>query len=159
MKAPCSLVLTPWLYQYHIGILFLRVAVSVMMLTHGIPKMLMLWQGQGPAWMNPLGLGATASLFLCAFAECVCSITLMLGFLSRLSALVLVFNFWVVVFVFDRDAAWAQVELPLLYLVCYGTLLCTGGGAFSLDRLFSRKLRTPDERANAGAGSLPPAPR
>ena len=141
MKTPCSLVLTPWVYQYHIGILFLRVAVSIMMLTHGIPKMLMLCQGQGAAWMNPLGVGATLSLFLCAFAECVCSVTLMLGFLSRLSALVLVFNFWVVVFVFERDATWAQVELPLLYLVCYGTLLCTGGGAFSLDRLISRNLR------------------
>ena len=140
MKPPCSLVLTPWLYQYHIGILFLRVSVSLLMLTHGIPKLLMLLQGQGPSWMNPIGIGATASLVLCTFAECLCSVTLLLGFLSRLSALVLVFNFWVVVFVFDCEASWAQVELPLLYLVCYGTLLCTGGGAFSLDRLITRKL-------------------
>lgn len=140
MKAPCSLVLTPWLYQYHIGILFLRVTVSILMLTHGIPKLVMLMQGQGPVWMNPLGVGSTLSLFLCVMAECVCSITLMLGFLSRLSALVLVFNFWVIVFVFDRDASWEQVELPLLYLVCYGALLCTGGGAFSIDRLISRRL-------------------
>lgn len=102
---------------------------------------MLLIHGQGPVWMNPLGIGSTFSLFLCVLAECVCSLTLMVGFLSRLSALVLVFNFWVVVFVFDRDASWAQVELPLLYLVCYGALLCTGGGAFSLDRLISRKLR------------------
>ena len=140
MKPATSLVLTPWLYQYHIGILFLRVGVSLLMLTHGIPKWMLLMQGQGPSWMNPLGIGATSSLVLCTFAECVCSISLLLGFLSRLSALVLVLNFWVIVFVFDSDASWAQVELPLLYLICYGALLCTGGGAFSLDRLISRKL-------------------
>ncbi len=141
MKAPCSPLLTPWVYQYHIGLLFMRVSVSILMLTHGIPKLMMLLQGQGGAWLNPLGIGSTLSLALCVFAECLCSVALLLGFLTRMAALVLVFNFWVVVFVFDRSAAWAQVELPLLYLICYGTLLCTGAGVFSLDHFISRKLQ------------------
>lgn len=115
----------------------------------------MLFQGQGAVWLNPLGMGSTLSLALCVFAECACSLALILGFLSRLSALVLVFNFWVVVFVLDRDATWVQVELPLLYLVCYGTLLCTGGGAFSLDRLIARKLRYANGRACGEAESEP----
>ncbi len=150
MKSPCSPLLAPWAYQYHIGLLFLRVCVSILMLTHGIPKLLLLLQGQGAVWMNPLGIGSTLSLALCVFAECLCSVAIMLGFLTRLAALVLVFNFWVVVFVFDRSATWSQVELPLLYLICYGTLLCTGGGVFSLDCLISRKLR----RTQGGDGAM-----
>lgn len=160
MKPCCSVLLTPWVYRYPIGILFLRVCVSCMMLTHGIPKVVMLCRGQGAGWLDPLGVGATLSLALCAFAECVCSLALLVGFLSRLAALVLVFNFWVVVFVFERDASWQQVELPLLYLVCFGTLLCTGSGCFSVDRLIARRLGNCGAYGNqksSSAGSSAPS--
>lgn len=134
----CMLVRAPWMRKNHLGIPLLRLCVGAMMLTHGFPKLLMLLQGRGAEWLDPLGMGSTFSLILCIFAEFVCSIAIILGFMTRLAALVLAFNFWVVVFVVDNQAPWAQTELALLYLVCFATLVCTGAGRYSLDRLLFR---------------------
>lgn len=123
------------------GVLLLRVGVAGMMLSHGWPKLLLLVQGQGSSWMNPLGLGAALSLTLCVFAEFVCSVAVLVGFFTRLAALVLVVNFWVIVFVYGEHSSWAQNELPLLYLLCFIVLVCTGSGPLSLDKVLARKLR------------------
>ncbi len=136
----CALINAPWIYRNHMGVTFLRLGVGALMLVHGIPKLLMLLDGRGAEWMDPLGIGGTLSLALCCFAEFFCSIAIIVGLLTRLSALVLALNFWVVVFMADKGAGWAQTELPLLYLLCYITLICTGAGRFSIDHLIRRKL-------------------
>lgn len=112
-----------------------------MMLCHGWPKLLMLVQGQGGEWMDPLGIGAGVSLGLCVFAEFFCSMAILAGLFTRAASFVLAVNFWVVVFVYGEQSAWQQNELPILYLVCYVTLLCTGAGPLSLDHLMTRRLR------------------
>lgn len=125
-----------------------------MMLSHGWPKLVMLVQGQGAGWMDPLGLGGTLSLTLCVFAEFACSMALLLGFFGRLAALVLAVNFWVVVFVYGEQSSWTQNELPLLYLLCFVVLVCTGAGPLSLNRVISRrlKLQLSEERRGISAG-------
>lgn len=109
--------------------LILRVGVAGMMLCHGWPKLLLLVQGRGGEWMDPLGWGAELSLALCVFAEFFCSLALLVGLMTRLAALVLVVNFWVVIFVYGEQSSWAQNELPLLYLLCFVSLVCLGGWA------------------------------
>ncbi len=136
----CALINAPWIYRNHMGIAFLRICVGAMMLSHGWPKLLMLLRGEGAGWMDPIGLGGTLSLVLCCFAEFFCSLAIIAGLLTRLAALVLVLNFWVVIFFANKDAPWAQVELPTLYLVCFITLVCTGSGRFGIDHLVRRKL-------------------
>ncbi len=151
----CALINAPWMHRNHFGIVFLRLAVGGMMLVHGYPKLLMLLAGDGPLWMDPLGIGGTASLALCCFAEFFCSLAIIFGLLTRLSSLVLAINFWVIVFMVDANATWAQSELPTLYLVCFLTLLCTGGGRYSIDHLIRRRLgcalcdAAPAERCRA----------
>lgn len=139
----------PWMYNSQAGIVILRVGVAAMMLCHGWPKLLMLLQGQGGEWMNPLGIGSTLSLGLCVFAEFFCSLAVLLGFMTRLASLVLVINFWVIVFVYGEQSSLSQSELPLLYFLCFVTLLCTGGGPLSVDRLLARRLhcRYREERS------------
>ncbi len=154
----CALINAPWIYRNHMGIAFLRICVGAMMLTHGWPKLLMLLHGEGAGWMDPIGIGGTFSLALCCFAEFFCSLAIIAGLLTRLASLVLVLNFWVVVFFAMPGAAWAQVELPVLYLVCFLTLVCTGSGRFGIDHLVRRKLgcsyrEAPDFYAPAPAGA------
>ncbi len=139
-EVTCALINAPWIYRNHMGVAFLRICVGALMLAHGYPKLLMLINGQGAGWMDPIGIGGTLSLALCCFAEFFCSLAIIAGILTRLAALVLVLNFWVVVFFVDKNATWAQTELPALYLVCYITLVCTGAGRFSIDHLVRRKL-------------------
>ncbi len=139
-EVACALINAPWIYRNHMGIAFLRICVGTMMLTHGYPKLLMLLRGEGTGWMDPIGIGGSLSLALCCFAEFFCSLAIIAGVLTRLSALVLVLNFWVVIFFANKDAGWAQVELPVLYLVCFITLVCTGSGRFGIDHMVRRKL-------------------
>ncbi len=139
-EVACALINAPWIYRNHMGVAFLRICTGAMMLTHGWPKLLMLLNGEGAGWMDPIGIGGTLSLLLCCFAEFFCSLTIIAGLLTRLSALVLVLNFWVVIFFADKGASWAQTELPVLYLVCFITLVCTGSGRFGIDHLVRRKL-------------------
>ncbi len=136
----CALINAPWIYRNHMGIVFLRLCVGAMMLVHGYPKLLMLMAGEDGGWMDPIGIGGTFSLALCCFAEFFCSLAIIAGLLTRLAAMVLALNFWVVVFMVDANSTWAQSELPVLYLVCYVTLVCTGGGRFSIDHLIRRRL-------------------
>ncbi len=136
----CALINAPWLYRNHMGIAFLRICTGAMMLTHGWTKLLMLVHGEGAEWMDPIGIGGTLSLALCCFAEFFCSLAIIIGLLTRLSALVLVLNFWVVIFFAGRGAPWAQLELPALYLICFITLVCTGSGRFGIDHYLRRKL-------------------
>lgn len=128
------------MYNSQIGIFILRVGVSFMMLCHGWPKLVMLVQGHGSEWLDPLGIGSVLSLALCTFAEFFCSLAILLGFMTRLASLVLVVNFWVVIFVYGGENTWPQNELPQLYLVCFIALLCTGAGPVSLDRLLARRM-------------------
>ncbi len=143
----CALINAPWIYRNHMGVAFLRICVGAMMLTHGWPKLLMLLRGDGATWMDPIGIGGPLSLALCCFAEFFCSLAIIAGLLTRLAALVLVLNFWVVVFFADRGAAWVQTELPVLYMVCFITLVCTGSGRFGIDHLVRRKLGCRHEDA------------
>ncbi len=157
-EVACALINAPWIYRNHMGIAFLRICVGALMLTHGYPKLLMLLQGEGAGWMDPLGIGGTLSLALCCFAEFFCSLAIIAGLLTRLASLVLVLNFWVVVFFANKEASWAQTELPALYLVCFITLVCTGSGRFGIDHLVRRKLgcqyrEAPDFYSPAPAGA------
>ena len=130
----CSLIRAPWLYRSELGLLILRLGAGGMMFCHGWAKLGLLIHGGGAGWMDPLGIGSGLSLALCVFAEFVCSLAVLVGFFTRLAAMVLVINFWVIIFIYGSDSLWPQSELPMLYLTCFITLVCTGAGPFSVDR-------------------------
>ena len=137
----CKLLSVPWPDTTQLGLLVLRFGVGALMFVHGKEKLSMLLDGQGSTWLDPLGIGSTLSLFLAMFAELVCSILLMAGFLTRLAALVLIVNFSVIVFVFDPQTSWnASYELGVAYLVAYVALFLTGAGKLSVDHYMVRKL-------------------
>ncbi len=124
----CSLSL-----KRDIALTFFRLALGAMMLVHGYPKLLLLVKGEGASWLDPLGIGASFSLFLCVLAEVVASIAIILGLCTRPAALLLAINCWIIVFVFYAEASWTSKELPFLYFICYLALVGLGAGRFSMD--------------------------
>lgn len=137
----CKLLSVPWPDTTQLGLLVLRVGIGVLMSVHGWEKLEMLLEGKGGAWLDPLGIGSTLSLFLAMSAELFCSILLIAGFLTRLAALVLMINFSVIVFVFDPSTSWnASYELGVVYLVAYVALFLTGAGKLSVDHFITGKL-------------------
>lgn len=114
------------------GLLVLRVFAGAMMLTHGIQKA-MNYSEMAANFADPIGLGVKFSFTLMMLAEFAGSILVILGLLTRLSALTLVFGMAVAAFIVHTPFSVSGSELPLLYLIIFTTLMISGGGRFSAD--------------------------
>lgn len=85
-----KLVVSDWKHLNG-GLLLLRLFAGGMMLTHGWAK-LSSFTDLSVTFPDPLGVGNTFSLVLNVFAEVGCSLCLILGFVTRLAVLPLIFN-------------------------------------------------------------------
>ena len=115
------------------GLLVLRVGMGLMLMTHGIPKVMRLIEGGGGDWADPIGLGPLPSLVLAAFAEAVCALLVVLGVKTRWFAVPVVVTMAVAAFVAKSGSPFTGRELALLYLAGFLALIFTGGGAWSFD--------------------------
>lgn len=120
-------------------ILVIRLFLGFSMLTHGLPKLEKLIANDKIEFMNFLGLGAAISLVLVVFAEFLCSVFIILGFLTRFSTIPLMFTMLIAFFVVHSADPYATKELSLVYFFFYLTIFVLGSGKFSLDWLFSKK--------------------
>ena len=115
-----------------IALLLLRIGAAALILTHGFSKFMKIMDGDF-GFMDPIGIGATSSLFLVTFAEFFCAIALLFGFFTRGALIPLIINMLVIVFIAHGDDPFGRKELPLLYLISFITLFLTGPGKLSLD--------------------------
>ena len=120
-------------------ILVIRLFVGISMLTHALPKLEKLIANDKIEFMNFLGLGSAISLLLVVFAEFLCSIFIILGFLTRFSTIPLMVTMLIAFFVVHGADPYAAKELCLVYFFFYLTIFILGSGKFSLDWLFSKK--------------------
>jgi len=115
------------------GVLILRVGVSLLMLTHGYPKLTRAIGGDH-SFADPIGIGEGPSLVLTVFAEFFCSVLLILGLGARAVLIPLIITMTVVTFIIHGDDPFDKKEHALLFLIPYITLFLTGPGKFSIDR-------------------------
>jgi len=120
-------------------ILVIRLFVGISMLTHALPKFEKLIANDNIEFINFLGLGSAISLVLVVFAELLCSVFIIFGFITRLATIPLMITMLVAFFVVHGSDSYATKELSLVYFFFYLTLLILGSGKFSLDFLFSKK--------------------
>lgn len=120
------------------GLLIARLGIAALMLTHGIPKLLMLLSG-GPLQFPPvMGMSPELSLGLTVFAEVFCSIFILAGFATRLATIPLAITMGVAVFFIHAGDPFAKLEPGLQYLLVYLVLLFAGSGKYSVDYLLQR---------------------
>jgi putative oxidoreductase len=122
-------------------LLFLRVAIATLMLTHGIPKLASLASGN-VQFPGLFGLSPEFSLTLAVFAEVICSILILVGLATRLAVVPLITTMLVAVFYIHAADAFAKQELAIMYLVSYLILFITGSGKYSVDYLLQQKSIT-----------------
>ncbi|MCC9656207.1 DoxX family protein [Rhodopirellula halodulae] len=118
-----------------IGLLLLRVGISVLMLVHGIAKVKG-FSEMSEGFPDPLGMGHQTSLIMAIASEVGCSLLLIAGLFTRLAALPLAFTMVVAAFVVHADDPWQKKELAIVYLLVYASIALLGPGRFALDRLF-----------------------
>lgn len=122
----------------NLWLLVLRIGVSALMLTHGLPKLMRILDGN-MQFGDPLGIGATASLILATFAEAFCSILIILGLATRAATVPLIITMATAAFIVHANDPFTRQEMPLLYLLIYITLLVAGPGKYSVDQAISKK--------------------
>ncbi|SFU53920.1 putative oxidoreductase [Pustulibacterium marinum] len=117
-----------------VGLLFFRVAISVLMMVHGFGKLQMLLGGKGADFMPVFGLPATLSLILAIIGEFVAPILIIIGFKTRLAAIPAAITMAVAVFIAHGGQPLAEKELAVVYLVAFVALAFTGAGKLSVDK-------------------------
>ena len=137
------------------GVFLLRVSVSLLMLSHGIPKALE-YETLLQSFPDPLNVGIEMSAMLILFAEVGCSILLLLGLFGRLASATLFIAMMVAAFVHHFGDPWAMKELPMLYAAVYACLTFTGPGSTSIDAWFKRVVFEQEEPASRGRRQAEP---
>ncbi len=125
--------------QVDLALLLLRLFSGAFILTHGIPKLMKIINGN---WKfgNPIGLGPEVSLASTAFAEVVCAVLIILGLKTRLATIPLIIAMAVAGFIHHASDPFSGKEKALLFLLIFVVLAFTGAGKHSLDqRLSSRR--------------------
>ena len=117
------------------AILFMRIFIGAMMLTHGIGK-LQNYNAIVNSFPDPLGIGSAVSFTLITLTEVGCSVLLIMGLLTRLATLPLIFGMFVATFIAFPEKSFAEGELSFVYMGIYIMLLISGGGQYALDALF-----------------------
>lgn len=120
----------------------LRIGVSISMIyLHGYPRLIN-FSKISSEFADPLGFGTETSLALVVFAEFFCSLFLIIGLFTRWSCIPLIITMIVATWVINGGKGFIFQEKSFVYLICYISLLISGGGYFSLDfKLFGRKLK------------------
>ncbi len=121
----------------HVALLFFRILIACLLLTHGIPKLQMLLSGAEIKFADPYGFGMTTSFVLVTFAEFVCSLLIIIGYATRLATIpIMIAMATAAIFVHTNDPFGVK-EKPLLFLVCFAFIFVVGAGKYSVD---ARKL-------------------
>lgn len=126
--------------QVDVVLLILRIGVASLMLTHGIPKLQMLFGGGEIQFPGLMGLSPAISLGLAVFAEVLCSVLIFIGLGTRFASIPLIITMLVAVFMIHGNDPFANQEPGLLYLLLYIPLLILGSGKFSVDRFLNTAL-------------------
>lgn len=121
----------------HFSLLLLRVGLGVMMLNHGLPK-LMHFNSMAPDFFDPLQLGSPFMLGLVVFAEVLCSLLIILGLFTRWASIPLIIEMLVVICMVHASDGFGRQELGAHYLLGLIIIWLLGPGKVSLDRVISR---------------------
>lgn len=122
------------------GLLVLRITAGAFMyFNHGAGKLTRLF-GEGPVkFSDPIGIGPEASLALATFAEVLCSVLIIIGLMTRLSAIPLIITMMVAAFIAHAADPFGSRELPLIYGAIFIAIAATGAGKYSIDNLIYKK--------------------
>lgn len=119
--------------QTNIGLALLRILPSVMLMTHGLPKFQKLINGNFE-FGDPIGIGATPSLFLAVIGEFICPILVIIGFKTRWVAIPPAITMLVAGLIVHADDPFGTKEKALMFLVFFVSIILLGPGKFSIDK-------------------------
>lgn len=115
-------------------LLALRLLFGGLLLAHGIQKVAN-YSTLAASFPDPVGLGSRRSFRLAIFAEFLCSLAVIAGFMFRLALIPPVVTMYVASFHALKGRPWLERELPFSYMALFVLLMIFGPGRLSLDAL------------------------
>lgn len=136
-------LLNPGNYNHNINIalVFLRITLGILMLTHGSAKFAQLLSGEPIMFADPIGLGTTTSFLLALFAEFFCSILLIFGITTRIAVIPLIITMLVAGLIVHSGDDFVVKEKAFLFLISFITIAIAGAGKISVDNLIYKKIK------------------
>jgi putative oxidoreductase len=119
------------------ALLVLRIALGGLMIPHGYQK-LMSFAAKSSGFSDPFHIGGPASMSLTIFAEFFCAVFILIGLMTRFATIPLIVAMSVAVFIAHKGQVFGDGEHAALYLAGYITLLFTGPGKISMDKLIGK---------------------
>ncbi len=121
------------------AILLLRVWLGAMMMYHGFPKVFTNSAGF-VAYLEKLGMPMPSVMAaLAAGAEFFGGLLILIGFLTRPAAMLVLITMLVAGFIAHSADGFTKQELPLTYAMLSVALFLSGSGAFSLEKVMTLK--------------------
>tara|TARA_R110002049_G_scaffold98432_1_gene239637 strand:- start:5799 stop:6182 length:384 start_codon:yes stop_codon:yes gene_type:complete len=119
----------------NIGLALLRIVPALLIiLNHGISKLENLFSGEEIKFPDPIGIGASPSLFLAVIGEVLCPFFLILGFKTRWFAIPSAITMFVAAFIQHGEDPFSRKEMALLYFLIFVVIFLLGPGKYSIDR-------------------------
>ncbi len=117
-----------------LGLLILRVGLSVLMLTHGVPKFLDFINGNMSIVGDPIGVGGLITSILVLIGEVVAPVLVLIGLKTRMAAIPVVITMAVAAFLIHGGDPIDVKEKALLYLIGFLAIALMGAGSISVDK-------------------------
>lgn len=125
--------------QLSFGLLLLRVGGGALMIYgRAWENLQMAWTGH-IVFPDPFGIGTVMTWGVAMFAEVLCSIFVMLGILTKVTALPPLMAMLLAQAVLPPGTLWSSRAELLLYALPFLVLTFTGAGFYSFDRIVSQQ--------------------
>lgn len=119
------------------ALLILRLTIGGLMIPHGFQKLIDFAE-QSSSFSDPLHIGSTVSMVLVIFAEFFCGVFIVMGLFTRLACIAPIISMTVALFYVHNGDVSGAGEKATLFLGGLITLLFSGPGKVSLDRLIGK---------------------
>jgi putative oxidoreductase len=119
------------------ALFILRLTMGGLIIPFGYDK-LMNFSSKAPAFADPFHIGHSTSLGLVVFAEFFCGILVVIGLATRLASLALSISMAVAVIYAHNGEVFKEGGHAALFLGGFLTLLFSGPGKMSFDKLISK---------------------
>ena len=117
----------------NLALAVLRIGASLLMLTHGIPKIERLFASP-VEFPDPLGVGATLSLILALIGEVVGPLLVIIGYKTKLASIPPIVTMLVAIFFVHLSDPFKVKEKAILFLLLFVVIFLAGPGKYSVDR-------------------------
>ncbi|MGZ8545655.1 MAG: DoxX family protein [Flavisolibacter sp.] len=125
-----------------LGLLLLRLFVGIRLI-YGVMDNVMSWEHM-LLFRDFLALNDFPFPLTCAvvsvYAQLVCGILVIIGFLFRWASAIMVLNFLVAIFMVHRSQSFEEMTTPLLLVFIFLFFVLNGPGLLSLNRILRRTI-------------------